>query len=321
MEKSTLDKQLAAGIAGDFNLGWLLSEQLKEDDPNCPRAAFNRGWYEMRHGNLLAGQNLLDAGRNINVYGNQHCGNPAPIWDGKAQGKIMLVLEGGLGDQIHGMRYIREIEPSIVACSRELFGLIPGIQYVTTDAAGGIDCDFWVPSMSAITVLRWEYDNIDGSPYIERTAKTIKGQTGLRWQGNPKFEHEQHRLFPAELMFDAFEKQNCISLQRDEGSEKCPDWVRKVDLSDWAATRKAISSCERVITSCTSVAHLAAAMGVETWIVTPVLPYYLWALPQETTPWYNKVRLFRQEKHGNWNVPFAQIKEIIQCSRILNLAA
>ncbi len=82
------------------------------------------------------------------------------------------------------------------------------------------------------------------------------------------------------------------------------------------ATRDSISECELVITSCTSVAHLASSMGIKTWIVTPILPYYLWALPGNKTPYYNNVTLFRQEKYGDWKKPFDKIKEELECTRI-----
>ena len=57
--------------------------------------------------------------------------------------------------------------------------------------------------MSAISILEYEYEDIKGTPYIERTSEAEPGRIGVRWSGNPKFEHEQHRLFPTELMFDA----------------------------------------------------------------------------------------------------------------------
>ena len=264
-DQPLLDTQLQLSLSGQFDKGWGVSNTLMEIDSKNKRVRFNRGWYEMRHGNLLVGQRLLDEGRYIDVFGNRHCGTPAPVWDGKASGDVMLVLEGGLGDQIHGMRYIRQINPSVVACSRDLFDLIPdGPVKVTSEASAGVFCDYWVPSMSAVSILGWEYEDLDGSSYIKRTADVVPGRVGLRWQGNPRFEHEQHRLFPSSLLFDAVEGLDCVSLQRDEGAEHKPEWMQQADVSDWEATRKTISECERVVTSCTSVAHLSAAMGVET---------------------------------------------------------
>ena len=62
-------------------------------------------------------------------------------------------------------------------------------------------------------------------------------------------------------------------------------------------------------------------MGVQTWIVVPILSYYLWALPQNKTPYYDNVTLFRQEKYGTWESPFENIKENLKCMHTLKMAA
>ena len=102
-----------------------------------------------------------------------------------------------------------------------------------------------------------------------------------------------------------------ISLQRDEGSDACPDWVREVPLDTWEQTRQAVASCDLVISSCTSVSHLAAAMGVETWVITPIMPYFLYALPGDRTPYYDSMRLFRQSGFGEWKPVFEQVSEAL----------
>ena len=123
-------------------------------------------------------------------------------------------------------------------------------------------------------------------------------------------------------MFDAVHGLDCVSLQRDEGADQHPKWMMQADVSDWIATRKSISQCELVITSCTSIAHLAAAMGIKTFIVVPILSYYLWALPGDKTPYYDSVTLFRQEKYGDWSAPFEKIKEKLKCyTHTLKMAA
>jgi hypothetical protein len=166
--------------------------------------------------------------------------------------------------------------------------------------------------MSSIIPLGYEYKDIVGTPYISKPeVKPHYGmRIGLRWQGNPQFEHEQHRLFPPNLLFDALKdvQADFISLQRDEGSQHRPPWIREVPLGHWEQTREAVASCDLVVTSCTSVAHLAGAMGIPTWIVVPILPYYLWAKPGNKTPWYDSVKLFRQEAFGDWTHPFKKIK-------------
>ena len=65
-----LDDQVAAGLQGDFKTGWEIAQKLEKIAPNDPRAAFNRGWYYLRQGELLDGHRLLDWGRHIDIFGN-----------------------------------------------------------------------------------------------------------------------------------------------------------------------------------------------------------------------------------------------------------
>jgi hypothetical protein len=180
----------------------------------------------------------------------------------------------------------------------------------------GIYHDFWVAGMSAIVPLGFELEDISGAPYIAKpvTIKGRKKRIGLRWQGSTQFEHEHHKAFPYQLMFDAVksDEYEFISLQRDAGVEATPMWVKQVPLNSWEDTRAAVASCDLVISSCTSVSHLAAAMGIDTWVVTPIMPYFLYALEGEATPYYDSMTLIRQEIFGEWEAPFAVIKERLE---------
>jgi len=311
-----LDEQLDAGIHGDFKKGWLIAQQLKEETPTCNRAAFNRGWYLLRQGKLLEGHKLLDKGRFENVFGNRHIGSKQPIWN-KESGTVLLSLEGGIGDQIKSYRFafdLKELENRvIISCSTEIASIFAEeFAVVQHDVACKVYHDYWLPSMSSIVALGYEYKDLKGTPYISRTADTIPGRIGVRWSGNPKFEHEQHRYFPANLLFDAVKGYDCVSLQRDKDTELKPEWMKQASLDDWQTTRKSISECELVISSCTSVAHLSAAMGIETWIIVPVLSYYVWALPGNKSPYYDSVTLYRQQKYGTWLDPFKSIKQDLE---------
>ena len=311
-----LDKQLEAGIHGNFDKGWLIAQQLEKETPTCNRAAFNRGWYLLRQGKLLEGHKLLDQGRFEDVFGNRHIGSTQPIWNGE-EGTVLLNLEGGLGDQIKSYRFAFDLQERgnrvVISCSTELASLFADkFSVVQHEVACGVYHDYWLPSMSSIVPLRYEYEDLKGTPYIERTADPVPGRIGVRWSGNPKFEHEQHRFFPADLMFDAVKGYDCVSLQKDKDTELKPKWMEQVPLDDWQTTRKSISQCELVISSCTSVAHLAAAMGIETWIVVPLLSYYLWAIPGNKSSYYNSVTLYRQQKYEIWEHPFKSIKQDLE---------
>ena len=319
-ELHDLDLMLAASTTGDFAEGWRIAQKLEAEEPNNHRAAYNRGWYYLRQSQIQKGYQLMDRGRIAGVFGNKHPDVPTPQWDGKTKGTILLYLEGGLGDQIHQVRYAKMIADRgckvIVSCSGPLASLFVGVEGVSSviqhEAVFGIYHDSWVAGMSAVVPLGLEFADLSGAPYLEKpmTIKGRKKRIGLRWQGNSKFEHEHHKKFPYELMFDAVKDSDYefISLQRDEGAEATPPWVKQVPLNTWEDTRAAAASCDLVISSCTSVSHIAAAMGIETWVITPIMPYFLYALDGDKTPYYDSMRLFRQEVFGDWSAPFDQIK-------------
>ena len=318
-----LDLQLAAAIMGDFAEGWRIAQKLEAEEPSNHRAAFNRGWYYLRQGKIQQGYQLLDRGRIASVFGDSYPNIPTPRWDGKSKGIVLLSLEGGLGDQIHQVRYAKYIAARgckvLVSCSGQLASLFVDVEGVSCviqhEAAFGIYHDFWVAGMSAVVPLGFELEDLSGESYIRKpnVIKTRKKRIGLRWQGNSKFEKDHHKQFPHDLMFHAVKDCNAefISLQRDEGVESTPPWVKRIPLDNWEATRNAIASCDLVISSCTSVSHLSAAMGIETWVVIPIMPYFLYAIDGDTNPYYNSMRIFRQQCYGDWNTPFDKIKELL----------
>jgi hypothetical protein len=62
-------------------------------------------------------------------------------------------------------------------------------------------------------------------------------------------------------------------------------------------------------------------MGIETWVVIPVMGYYLYALDGDKTPYYDSMRLFRQEVFGDWAAPFDQIKKRLSVKPALRRVA
>jgi hypothetical protein len=55
-----------------------------------------------------------------------------------------------------------------------------------------------------------------------------------------------------------------------------------------------------LVTSCTSTAHLAGAMGLRTIVLVPFVPYFVWA--SDTMNWYpDHITVIRQSKYNCWN--------------------
>ena len=112
-----------------------------------------------------------------------------------------------------------------------------------------------------------------------------------------------------------------LSLQKGFGSEQletcsfkdrfvsCQDLVNQT--WDFLETAAIISNCDLVITSDTSVAHLAGGMGKTTWLLLHKVPDWRWGLEGDNTFWYPSMRLFRQREQGNWNEVMEMVAEAL----------
>ena len=70
-----------------------------------------------------------------------------------------------------------------------------------------------------------------------------------------------------------------------------------------------IDNLDLIISVDTAIAHIAATMGKETWILLPFVPDFRWGLYKPKTNWYNTVTLFRQKKINDWDLPIKNIKK------------
>src|SRR3989344_5633541 len=336
LQLDPLDQQLAANLRGDFEEGWRLSQMLERVRPTDDRAAFNRGWMEMWRGNLLRGFELMEGGRRAEVFGSKPPSKTVPRWTGEEDisGKtVLLNSEGGFGDEIANARFAKflaERRARVVVSAHpglvSLFERVEGVADVIPHSAiPDAVYDYWVPAMSAALPLKFSYETLPNEPYMTadfhaarawgevlNRQSTGKLKIGIRWSGNPKFEHEQHRKFPPEPLIALSELPGVavFSLQRDHDIRDLPERVIDLQhrLETWEDTAAVIANLDLVITSCTATAHLAGAMGKEVWIIAPILPYYVWAKPGERSPWYKTARLFRQETFGDWDSPLQRVR-------------
>jgi ADP-heptose:LPS heptosyltransferase len=67
-----------------------------------------------------------------------------------------------------------------------------------------------------------------------------------------------------------------------------------------------------VITSDTSIPHLAGALGIPVWLALPYAPDWRWLLDRTDSPWYPTMRLFRQKSPGDWPGVFNEIQDALR---------
>jgi len=85
------------------------------------------------------------------------------------------------------------------------------------------------------------------------------------------------------------------------------------------AAEAAVMNCLDLVITCDSAvahlagAHLAGALGVDTWVALTRTAEWRWLVDREDCPWYPKHRLFRQPRDGDWGTVFQRMKnELLQ---------
>ena len=265
------------------------------------------------------------------------------LWKGEnIKDKTLLVYyEAGFGDVIMFSRFLplakKKCKKLIFICQKPLAELFRenkqlGIDQIidTFIPEGAIDFDYHIPLMSIPYALGLNEKNIFVSPeeYLGISSKKIseakekyfntdKIKIGIKWQGNTYIESD--RVIPAEKfgILNDIEGVQLYSFQTFEGSEEILklDGVIDIgrDLIDFTQTAAALSNLELVICNDTSLAHLAGAMGIPTWVILPYEVNWRWHTDLSKCDWYDNVRLFRQKSMGDWDGVMEEIKaEIIK---------
>jgi len=134
-------------------------------------------------------------------------------------------------------------------------------------------------------------------------------RVGLAWAGNPRYKADPQRSMHLSTLLPLLRTPGVtwISLQKGPATEQLSAANGKVFVwdgssrdSDLAETAALAATLDLIITTDTSVAHLAGALGKPVWILLPHLADWRWMQQIETTPWYPTARLLRQPTPGDW---------------------
>lgn len=251
------------------------------------------------------------------------------IWRGEElAGRTVLVrCYHGLGDTIQFARFLpalsRVAREVIVWCQPPLCGLIgrmPGVGRVLPlhESAPDVDFDVDIEIMELAHALRADTDDVRmRGPYLAAVGPPVSLtrhaglSVGLVWRvGN----WDRRRELPASLVRTLVSPGVvAYSLQPDldatEVAEVGAHDVSSPDIEVLAGTLRAL---DLVITVDTMVAHLAGALGCETWIMLHAACDWRWPAAGQRTYWYPRARLFHQRHPGDWS---GVVAELAQCLR------
>ncbi|MDM8351123.1 tetratricopeptide repeat protein [Pseudomonas sp. sp1636] len=284
---------------------------------------YAEAWPHFEHRHLALGLRTADPAK--------------PKWDGQPViGSTLLVLdEQGLGDTLQFLRFLLLIplgpggrvifagKPTTLSVVRRL---LPATDVYRWDQPLPRS-QAWVPLMTLparLGVMRPEDIPVPISVPLaepERVARwrpSVRGDderpvVGICWRGNPDFSGDAQRSpgLAALQPLLAIEGVRFISLQVGEGRQEIASLgleQRLVDIGaaieaegiDVLDSLAALHSCDLVVSSCTSVAHMAGLIGRPTWVLLAGRPDWRWMLGRRDSPWYPSLRLIRQGVSDSW---------------------
>jgi tetratricopeptide (TPR) repeat protein len=308
--------------------------------PNTADALLNRGLCKLLLGHYQEGwqdyewrwgaRRFLDKRPKIN----------AATWEGEdlAGRRLIVFSEQGLGDTIQFARFLPQLVQRKAKVTfltqaklvRVLGPLIKDIDVVSaTDDQDAFD--FQCALMGLPLRFNTELDTIPAkTPYLsaepDRMARWKERigahgfKIGIGWQGNPNGQ-DSYKDIPLEefIPLTRIPQVRLISLQYREGVDqlaRLPADVKIETLGDdfdsgpdaFIDTAAVMANLDLIISSCTSIPHLAGALGRPTWVVLKHVPDWRWLLDREDSPWYPTMRLFRQPERDDWTSVFSKIE-------------
>jgi hypothetical protein len=253
---------------------------------------------------------------------------------------ILIHAEQGLGDTVQFCRYAKLLAERgasvILEVQAPLLKLLEGAEGVSRLIASGSewppDIDYQCPLMSLPLAFATTLASIPADvPYLssnpekvsfwrEKLGERQKLRVGLVWSGG--FRPEQPELWAVnsrrniplsklaplvhpEIEFYSLQKGQPAESELAElraGGWEGPELVDFTGLlTDFSDTAALIECLDLVISVDTSIVHVAGALAKPVWVLNRFDTCWRWLLQRSDSPWYPTLRLFRQERPGDWD--------------------
>ncbi|HWA39921.1 MAG TPA: tetratricopeptide repeat protein [Burkholderiales bacterium] len=298
--------------------------------PDFAEARFNRSMVLLQTADYARGWPEYEWRLKTPTHGGSAARFAQPMWHGRETARTVLVhAEQGLGDTIQFARFaplaaarcgalVLEVQPEVFP----VLTIMKGAPRIVVRGDPLPPFEMHAPLLSLPALLGTTIESIpwDG-PYIQAPHERVMAwrrafakrrrhfNVGLVWAGRPQHWDDLNRSVPLARLSPLARVPDVsfFSLQLGPAAEEAkhpPSGMELLDLTslirDFADTAALVSFLDLVVTVDTSVAHLAGAMGVPTWVLLAHAPDWRWHLAREDSPWYPSTKLFRQPTDGDW---------------------
>ena len=308
--------------------------------PDYPDAYWNKSLCLLLSGALLQAWPLYEYRWNQKDNSKFKRNFSQPLWLGveSLAGKtILLHAEQGLGDTIQFCRYVQMVAALgatvILEVQKPLLALLanfPGVSHLISRGDDLPAFDFHCPLLSLPLAFKTDLKSIPSAPqYLQAEPQRVSHwkqrlngeafKVGISWQGS-NLPSAAGRSFELKHLQEISRLPNVqlVSLQKGYGSEQLknlPQGMHVLDLGEeldadaaFLDTAAVMKCLDLVITCDTATAHLAGALGVQTWLALKYMPDWRWMLERADSPWYPSVKLYRQPSIDEWAPIFRRMQ-------------
>jgi len=268
------------------------------------------------------------------------------IKDSTLKNKTVYIMpEGGLGDTIQFIRYAEKLKKSgarvVVSVQKPLRPLISNCPYIDVLLSSKNKIkqyDDITTTMSLPAIFGSTEETIPKNiPYIfpdktliEKWKSYFKEndsfKIGLCWGADLKNDQSRvlsaHRSIPLKKLeklstlnntqFYSLQKKDCVDqLENIPENFTIHTFGHNFDNESgpFMDTAAIIKQLDLVITVDTSIAHLAGALGTPVFLMLPYNTDWRWIEGRKDSPWYPKMKIFKQPKAFDWESVVQEIFE------------
>lgn len=265
-----------------------------------------------------------------------------PRWDGRSQeGSVLLWAEQGLGDEILFLRFLSvirehwrslviEVDPRLRSLYETNFPevrffdrgtAVPAVRFSAQAPHGDLLSLFhqrMVQNALASHCLQVPSEVLSSLSYWEQSADE-RMRVGISWLTMSPTQ-PLLRSIPVESLLSVLNpaKHIIVNLQylAPECDLKCIEdagftLLNKHEIDchqDLVSLAGLISKVDTVLTIDNSTAHLAGALGVDTYVLLPKLANWRWGDMRSNPTWYPRVKVFGQDALGDWSSPLRELE-------------
>lgn len=243
-------------------------------------------------------------------------------WRGEnLAGKTFVVWsEFGLGDEImfvqlaHYLKHVAKVgkliwvvQPPIVSLVQTHADIDEVVSAkVAADVIGSLD--YWAFPHDLLVHFRQPFETIPKTmPYLSANVDKLrhfatltrsekKRKVGLAWRGDPSHENDRyrsiHQVAMLNVLVDGMDDIQFYCVQK-ELNEHERAWLAEKGiphlgdaLGDFADTAALLANMDVVITVDTSIAHVAGALNLPTFVLLPYVYDWRWGTPLMKNMWY-----------------------------------